>query len=171
MTRRARRTLALVLLGFGLVAALEVVVLAAVGRTIGPGWTVLLLILDVVLGIAVIRRAGRRAVDALRTRLETGQLPDREVGDRGLVVVAGVLLAVPGFVSDLLALLLIVPFTRPLFRGLVAGLAVRRVGRVGAMGPMGPMGPRGPRGGSGPGDATRPGPVVVRGEVIDESED
>lgn len=128
MTRRARRTLALVLLGFGLVAALEVVVLAAVGRTIGPGWTVLLLILDVVLGIAVIRRAGRRAVDALRTRLETGQLPDREVGDRGLVVVAGVLLAVPGFVSDLLALLLIVPFTRPLFRGLVAGLAVRRVG-------------------------------------------
>lgn len=157
MTRRARRTLALVLLGFALVVALEVVVLAAVGRSIGPGWTVLLLFLDVVLGVAVIRRAGRRAVDALRTRLETGQLPDREVGDRGLVVVAGVLLAVPGFVSDLLALLLIVPFTRPLFRGLVAGLAVRRVGRFAPQ--------------AGPGDATRPGPVVVRGEVIDESED
>ncbi|XBB68967.1 FxsA family protein [Nocardioides sp. WV_118_6] len=163
MSRRGRRTLALVLLGFGLVAALEVVVLAAVGRSIGVGWTVLLLFLDVVLGIAVIRRAGRRAVDALRTRLETGQLPDREVGDRGLVVVAGVLLAVPGFVSDLLALLLIVPFTRPLFRGLVAGLAVRRVGTF-----SGPFGPAGP---AGPGDATRPGPVVVRGEVIDESED
>ncbi|WP_418059125.1 FxsA family protein [Pimelobacter simplex] len=163
MSRRGRRTLALVLLGFGLVVALEVVVLAAVGRSIGVGWTVLLLFLDVVLGIAVIRRAGRRAVDALRTRLETGQLPDREVGDRGLVVVAGVLLAVPGFVSDLLALLLIVPFTRPLFRGLVAGLAVRRVGTF-----SGPFGPAGP---AGPGDATRPGPVVVRGEVIDESED
>lgn len=163
MSRRGRRTLALVLLGFGLVVALEVVVLAVVGRSIGVGWTVLLLFLDVVLGIAVIRRAGRRAVDALRTRLETGQLPDREVGDRGLVVVAGVLLAVPGFVSDLLALLLIVPFTRPLFRGLVAGLAVRRVGTF-----SGPFGPAGP---AGPGDATRPGPVVVRGEVIDESED
>jgi UPF0716 protein FxsA len=167
MTRRGRRTLALVLLAFGLAVAAEIAVLVEVARLIGPGWTFLLVLLDVLLGAAVVKHAGRRAWVALRERLESGQSPSREVGDGVLVVLGGVLLAVPGFLSDVVAVLLIVPVTRPLFRGLLGAFASRQVARrTGGFPPGFPGFP----GQQAPGNDTRPGPTVVQGEVIDESD-
>jgi UPF0716 protein FxsA len=61
----------------------------------------------------------------------------------------------PGFVTDVLGILLILPVTRPLFRGLLVSYAGRQVVRRTTAS-------------SGPGNETRPGPTVVRGEVIDE---
>ena len=172
MTRRGRRTLALVLLAFGLAALAEIAVLVEVAHLIGAGWTALLLVLDVLLGAIVVKHAGRRAWQALRTRLETGQSPGRDVGDGVLLVLGGVLLALPGFLSDIVALLLIVPFTRPLFRGLLGSFASRQVVRRTGGFPGGFPGafPGGFPGQETPENDTRPGPTVVQGEVIDESD-
>lgn len=164
MSRRGSRVAALLLLAFLLVPILEIVVLIQVGKVIGPWWTILLLVLDSILGAWLIKREGRRAWEALRARIETGRLPARELADGVLVVLGGALMLSPGFVSDAFGILLILPVTRPVFRALLMAYTGRQVVRrtTGSGGPAGPMGRTGPY------DDTRPGPTVVRGEVIDE---
>ncbi len=120
----------------------EIYVLIQVGQVIGVGWTVLLLVLDSILGGWLIRREGARAWRAMRATLEAGRMPARELADGGLVVLGGTLMLSPGFVTDVFGILLILPITRPLFRGVLTTLLSRRlVGGV-AGGPAGPAASR-----------------------------
>ncbi|MEN8707992.1 UPF0716 protein FxsA [Nocardioides marinisabuli] len=150
---------------------LELYMVIQVGQVIGAGWTILLLVLDSVVGAVVVRREGARAWRALTDTLARGGVPAKELADGGLVLVGGTLLLTPGFVTDALGLLLVLPVTRPLFRGLLTRAVAARLVPVGFPRP-------GSRPGSGhgthPGDARRPGPgsgPVVRGDVVDGSED
>ncbi len=59
--RRGRRTAVLLFLAFVVMPVLEIYVLIQVGQVIGPWWTILLLVLDSVLGTWLIKREGRRA--------------------------------------------------------------------------------------------------------------
>ena len=157
MTRRRLLRLAMVVAFVG-VPLLEIFVLIQVGQVIGPWWTILLLIVDSVLGTWLIRREGGRAWRALTEALQTGRMPARELADGALILVGGTLMLAPGFVTDALGVLLILPFTRPVARRLLTGVVARRL--------LGGSGPR-----SGPGHTNRPGPTggpVVRGEVVDE---
>lgn len=152
MSRRPRRWVAvLLLLAFVVMPILEIVVLIQVGQVIGPWWTILLLVLDSVLGAWVIKREGRRAWQALRSQLESGSMPARELADGVLIVLGGAFMLSPGFVTDALGILLILPVTRPLFRRLLTSYALQRVSRRAT-----------------PRNAARPGPEVVRGEVIED---
>ena len=136
-----------------------------VGQAIGPWWTILLLILDSILGSWLIRHEGARAWRALREALDSGRMPARELADGALILIGGTLMLAPGFVTDALGILMILPVTRPVFRRLLTGVVASR---------LVVLGPNGPRGGpfSGGGDAPRPGPdpdgPVIRGEVVDE---
>jgi len=147
-TARSRRAALLLFVVFVVMPILEIVVLIKVGQVIGPWWTILLLVVDSILGAWLMKREGRRAWLALRERIETGRMPHRELADGALVMLGGAFLLSPGFISDVLGLLLILPVTRPLFRGLLVAYAGRQVVRRA--------------------NVTRPGPTVVRGEVIDE---
>lgn len=160
MSRRGRRVAALLLLAFVVVPVLEIYVLIQVGQVIGPWWTILLLVLDSILGTWLIKREGRRAWLALREQVETGRMPHRELADGALIVLGGALMLSPGFVTDALGILLIVPVTRPLFRRLLMSYAVSRVSLRAYPGAAGP--------GTRPGNATRPGPDVVQGEVVED---
>jgi len=156
---RARRrliALAMVLVFVGM-PILEIYVLVQVGQVVGVWWTILLLIAASAAGTWLIRHEGRRAWRALREAIESGRMPAREIADGALIVLGGALMLAPGFVSDALGLLVIVPVTRPVFRRLLAGVVAARL-IPGGPGPNAPRpGPRGP--GEGP---------VVRGEVIDD---
>lgn len=154
MSRRGRRAALLLLLAFVVMPVLEIYVLIQVGQVIGAWWTILLLVLDSVLGAWLIKREGRRAWLALREQVETGRMPHKELADGALVVLGGALMLSPGFVTDALGILLILPVTRPLFRGLLAAYAGRQVVRR--------------TGFTAPGNGTRPGPDVVQGEVVDD---
>lgn len=157
MRRPGGRKAAIVLfLLFVVMPILEIVVLIQVGQVIGPWWTILLLVLDSILGAWLIKREGRRAWQALRGRIESGKMPARELADGALVAFGGALMLSPGFVTDALGILLILPITRPLFRGLLTSYAVNQVAR------------RATPPSSRPGNATRPGPTVVQGEVVDD---
>ena len=162
--RRGRRTAVLLFLAFVVMPVLEIYVLIQVGQVIGPWWTILLLVLDSVLGTWLIKREGRRAWHALREQLETGRMPHRELADGALIVLGGALMLSPGFVTDAFGVLLILPVTRPLFRRLLTSYAASRVS-VGFAGPGFPGTPGGP---GGPGNSTRPGPDVVQGEVVED---
>jgi UPF0716 protein FxsA len=157
MSRRRRRGVTWALLvAFVVVPLAEIYVLIQVGQVIGAWWTILLLVLDSIFGTWLIRREGARAWEALRTALATGRMPARELTDAALILVGGTLMLSPGFVTDGFGVLLILPFTRPVARRLLARIAARRlVARD-----------------DGPGNVNRPGPgsdgSVVRGEVVDE---
>jgi UPF0716 protein FxsA len=108
----------------------EVWLLVLVAREIGVWPTVLILIGEAVVGALLIRRAGRQAWTTLNSSLTTGEAPDT-LGDAAFVLVGGFLLLVPGFLTDLVALVVLLPFTRPLPRWLLGLIVVRRSIRLG----------------------------------------
>jgi UPF0716 protein FxsA len=162
----------LLVVAFVVVPLVEVFVLVQVGQVIGPWWTILLLVAASIIGAWLIKREGSRSWAALREALQTGRMPARELADAGLILIGGTLMLTPGFVSDVLGVLLIAPVTRPVFRRVLTRMVTTRLlgGPLG--GPPGPFG--GPFGGAPGGgrDARRPGQdpegPVVRGEVVDE---
>jgi UPF0716 protein FxsA len=149
--------LALVLLPFAEVAAL-----VAVGRSIGFWWTLGLLVALTVVGVFLVRRETSKTYKALQAAVNSGKMPADEMTDAILVMIGGVLLILPGFVSDAVGLLLVLPFTRPLARRLLqAFVASRAVAVVPAAGPPGSPGAGSARRRTGPGQ-------VIEGEVVSE---
>ncbi|HEY2766164.1 MAG TPA: FxsA family protein [Pseudonocardiaceae bacterium] len=134
-----------VLLILLLAAFIELAVLVTVGKAIGVLATVGLLILASLAGAAVVRREGIRTLTAFTEAVRTRKPPHRELIDGMLIVAAGVLIVLPGFVSDLLGVLLLLPPTRALVR--------RRLLRSADLGSAAQYGPG----------------TVVEGEVVDES--
>lgn len=140
---------------FVLLPVLEIYVIVQVGQAIGGWWTALLLLAETALGLAIVKREGRRAWSRLNATIGEGRTPDRELADGFLILAGGMLLIVPGFVTDVAGFLCVLPFTRPLVRRLLMVWAERRAARLGPP-PVFPGFPGGPQGG------------VVRGEVIEE---
>ncbi|HZE34133.1 MAG TPA: FxsA family protein [Actinoallomurus sp.] len=161
------------LVAFLLVPIVEIYVILQVGHLIGAWPTVALLIAESVLGAWIVRREGRRAWRALTGTFQKGGLPDRELADAALVLIGGVLLLTPGFVTDILGFLFVLPFTRPALRWLLSAYVARRVrvmqSRTATFEGLGGM-PRGPvRPDAQSASGTRgPDVRVVRGEVIEE---
>ena len=150
MTARRRRSWGwLLFVAFLVVPVVEIYVLIHVGQVIGAWWTVLLLVADSVLGSWLLRREGARAWRALQSALTEGRMPTRELADAALIVFGGTLFITPGFVTDVVGLVAILPVTRPIARRLLGALVARRVVVVR--------------------NARRPGPPgdVVQGEVVD----
>jgi UPF0716 protein FxsA len=118
--------LPLLLLIFIVVPIAELAVIIQVGQAIGVWWTIALLIADSVLGSLLMRSQGRAAWRRFNAAMAEGRVPAREVLDGVLVIFGGALLLTPGFISDLLGLLLLLPPTRAVIRAvLVRRLAHR----------------------------------------------
>ncbi len=125
-TRRLRLT-RLAMAGLLLLPVVEIIVIVAVGQWIGGWLTFLLLVATSLLGAWLIRREGGRAWRALQQALRDGRMPAREIADGVVVLVGGSLLLLPGFVTDVLGLVLVLPFTRPVARSLLAAVISRRL--------------------------------------------
>ena len=109
-------------------AALELFVAIKVADAIGVLATVVLLLLSWPLGSWALRSQGRAAWRRLGAAVSAGRSPGREVLDGALVVLGGALLIVPGFISDVLGVLALLPPTRALMRrGLARNLQSRVV--------------------------------------------
>lgn len=110
---------------------LEIYVIISVGHQIGVLPTILLLIAESALGAWVVKREGGRAWRALSGALASGTLPGKELADAAVVLVGGVLLLTPGFVTDLFGFFCVLPFTRPIARRLLATVLSQRLLRYG----------------------------------------
>ena len=126
---------------FIVVPIAELAILIQIGEAIGVWWTITLLIADAVLGSLLARSQGRATWRRFNEALRDGRAPAREVMDGALVLFGGALLLTPGFLSDILGLVLLLPPTRALVR---AALVRRFAGRMVASmtGPRGDGGPR-----------------------------
>lgn len=106
----------------------ELYVIIQVGQAIGALPTIGLLLLSMVLGCVLLRAQGRLAWRRFRAALSAGRAPAREAIDGTLVVFGSLLLIVPGFISDLFGLLLLLPPTRVIVRrALLSGARGRMV--------------------------------------------
>lgn len=94
----------------------ELYVLIQVGQEIGALWTIALLLVASIVGSLLLRSQGRAVWRRFRAALAAGRPPARETVDGALVLLGGALMLAPGFVSDLVGILLLVPPTRTFAR-------------------------------------------------------
>ena len=116
----------LVVAAFVVVPLAELWVILSLGDAIGVLPTVLVLLLDSIVGGLLLRAQGRGAWRRFVEALRTGRLPSRELADGLLIVVGSALLLTPGFLTDAAGLVLLIPPTRALVRrGLERTIASR----------------------------------------------
>jgi UPF0716 protein FxsA len=125
------------------VPIVEIAVAIQVAHYIGGLDTVLLLLGLSLGGVWLAKQAGFGVLARMRSQVDQGVLPGNEIIDGVLVFVAGVLLLVPGFVTGIIGLVLLIPPVRVTVRN---GVKRRLRGRVARydLGPGGPTGPTGP---------------------------
>lgn len=87
---------------------------------IGLGWALGLAVLTALLGSYLVRRAGLSILGRIRQKLNTGQVPGRELSDGASILVSGAFLISPGFVTDILGFLLLTPPIRTFVYRLVS---------------------------------------------------
>jgi UPF0716 protein FxsA len=130
---RLRHGWPLVLLAVLLIAIpiLEVWLLVKVGQQIGLLPTVLILIVEAIVGVLLMRHEGSRAWRALNDAFSNGKVPTGELADAALILVGGVLLILPGFLTDVIGFLFLLSWTRPVARKIIAFFVARRINRLG----------------------------------------
>ncbi len=121
----------------------EITVFIVVGRWIGVLATLLLFIAIGVIGTLLLKRQGMRALREMQAALGRGEPPAEPVAHAALLVLAALLLIFPGFLSDLMALPLLLP---PVRRALIRWLGVQAKRRGGFTVWPGGRGPGGPGG-------------------------
>jgi UPF0716 protein FxsA len=105
------------------------VILQVVGPALGAPLTILLLAVDSVIGAMLLRSQGRTVWRRFNEALAEGRMPHREVQDGVLVIFGGAFLITPGFLTDIIGLLLLLPFTRSFIRRLGMRAITRRATR------------------------------------------
>ncbi|MGY4112757.1 FxsA family protein [Aeribacillus composti] len=101
------------LLIFFIVApACEIGVLLLSGKTIGVLPTVLLIILTGFVGAYLAKKQGIQAVRNLQKEIQYGRIPSNAILDAIAILVGGIMLLTPGFISDIVGLFLLFPITR-----------------------------------------------------------
>lgn len=109
---------------------LEVWLLIRVGHWIGVLPTIGLLVLMVVAGFWLAQHEGLRSWRAITEAAARGEVPTRQVTDGALVLVGGLLLLLPGFLTDIVGLVFLLPFTRSIPRAVVTRAIGSRSSRI-----------------------------------------
>ena len=99
---------------------IEIALFIVIGQAIGLLPTLLGIVLTGLIGALVLRWQGLATLREMQIRLQRGEMPARQMGDAMLIGFAGLLLLLPGYFTDLIGLLLLVPWTRELIYRLLA---------------------------------------------------
>jgi UPF0716 protein FxsA len=133
---------------------LEIAGFVIVGRQVGVFYTLALVVASGVLGAMLLRIQGFGVMSRVRNELDAGQDPSRQLAHGAMILLAGVLLLIPGFITDIIGLLLFLPPVRDLAWRFLKNRVVVSAGSFGGF--------RRPSAGSGP---------RSRGKTIDLDED
>jgi len=97
---------------FIIIPLIELYFIIAVGEQIGAFWTVILVLLTAVVGVNLLRFQGMSTLARAQKSMAQGQIPAMEMVEGMALAVAGVLLITPGFITDSIGLLLLIPASR-----------------------------------------------------------
>jgi len=102
----------LLFLLFIIIPIIEITVLIQVGGLIGAWPTIAIVIISAWLGAKYIRHQGLATMQSVQTKMAQGEMPSGEIVTGFMLLVAGILLVTPGFITDVLGLLLLIPNAR-----------------------------------------------------------
>ena len=143
---------------FTVVPLVELYLLISIGRLLGPGPTIALVLITGALGAWFARLEGARVIRRWQEAMARQQLPKDGVIDGFLIFIGGVLLITPGIMTDIAGLSMVMPPTRRVIAGVVRRWFEQQIstGRVQVYAPGYNGGPAGP-----------PGVIDVDGEVVE----
>lgn len=98
---------------FIVLPSIEIALFIQVGHLLGVWLTVGLVLLSALVGASLVRSQGLQTLTSMRAKLQQGELPTEEIGQGVLLVIAGVLLITPGFFTDFVGAILLLPMFRP----------------------------------------------------------
>jgi UPF0716 protein FxsA len=104
------------LLLLAVVPVVELFILIKIGSHIGALNTIFLIIITALLGVFLMRLEGLRTLGKIQNSLAQGQIPAEELLDGVLIFAGGILLLTPGVLTDLFALVLLIPYSRTHFK-------------------------------------------------------
>ena len=111
---------------FTIVPAIELFVLIEVGGIIGAANTILLIILTGVLGASLARAQGFAVLQSIQANLNEGRMPTDEMVHGVMILLGGLLLLTPGFLTDTFGFMLLIPITR----GIIKTLLMRHLDHI-----------------------------------------
>tara|TARA_R110002167_G_scaffold153288_1_gene347436 strand:+ start:2484 stop:3107 length:624 start_codon:yes stop_codon:yes gene_type:complete len=113
---------------FAILPIIEITILINVGEQIGGWYTVAIVIVTAFAGAQLVKQQGISTLMQAQQKMQAGTMPSQEMAEGLLLVIAGVLLVTPGFITDGIGFLLSLPMTRPLIaKGLVKHLSIKMV--------------------------------------------
>ncbi|MBM7664630.1 UPF0716 protein FxsA [Solibacillus kalamii] len=106
---------------FGILALVfaEIAVFIVIGNAIGVFYTLLLIIFTSIAGLLIAKKRGTKSIQDIQKSMQQGQPPAVPVIETFMIFVGGVLLAVPGFITDILGILFVSGITRNLFKPVI----------------------------------------------------
>lgn len=103
-------------LAFTIIPFIEIYLLIKIGSYLGAFNTVIIVILTAFFGALLARYQGFKTMLRVKESLERGEMPAEELMDALLILLAGIVLLTPGFLTDLAGLIILVPSTRLMFK-------------------------------------------------------
>ncbi len=97
------------------VPVIEIALFIQVGGVLGVWPTIALVLLTAIVGASLVRSQGLQTLLTVQQRLAQGQLPAQQILEGVMLAVAGVLLLTPGFFTDILGMLVLLPAPRAYF--------------------------------------------------------
>lgn len=105
---------------FAVIAIAEMATFFWVESRIGLGWALLVALATALIGSYLVRRAGLSVLGRIRQKMNRAELPGRELSHGAAILVAGAFLISPGFITDTLGFLLLLPAVREMIHGIVS---------------------------------------------------
>ncbi|MBP1968875.1 UPF0716 protein FxsA [Virgibacillus natechei] len=112
-----------------IVSALEIGVFLWIGGLIGPLWVVLLIFLTGISGIMLAKQQGIEAWNRARISMNSGEPPTEYIIDGICIFIGAVFLFTPGFVTDIVGFMLVIPWTRSMFKNSIRKLIMKMSGK------------------------------------------
>ena len=97
---------------FVIIPVLEIYVIIKIGSLIGAGWTVFLVIATAFLGACLAKMQGAYTMMKMRANMQQGIPPTNDILDAFLIFAAGLVFLTPGFLTDIVGVLVLIPVTR-----------------------------------------------------------
>lgn len=109
-----------------IVPAIEIGLFVWLGGMVGPWWVIAIIILTGVIGIALVKQQGAETLMRMRQSTANHHIPTNDIVDGVCILIGAVFLITPGFLTDLMGFILVLPFTRRPFKQLIMILIQRK---------------------------------------------
>lgn len=114
---------------FILIPAIEIGIFIWTGGIIGAWPVVFLIFLTGIVGAALVKRQGMETWKSAQFSMYNREIPREQIIDGICIIIGGVFLLTPGFVTDILGFLLVLPWTRSPFKKLISFFIMKRISK------------------------------------------